>query len=52
MAIGLVLALMAEAGEIIVRPSESIHAALQQAREWRRTNDSRCKGGITILIKV
>ena len=51
MAIGLVLALMAEAGEIIVRPSESIHAALQQAREWRRTNDSRCKGGITILIK-
>ena len=39
------------AGEIIVREGESIHEALRQAREWRRTNDPRCKGGITITIQ-
>ena len=38
-------------GEIIVNEGESIHKALRQAREWRRTNDPRCKGGITIYIK-
>ena len=40
------------AGEIIVREGESIHEALRQAREWRRTHDQRCKDGITIHIKV
>ena len=46
------LAYTANAGEIIVKPGESIHEALRQAREWRRTNDSRCEGGITINIKA
>ena len=40
------------AGDIIVHEGESLHNALRQAREWRRTNDSRCQGGITILIKA
>ena len=39
------------AGEIIVNPGENLHEALRKAREWRRTNDPQCKGGITILIK-
>ena len=39
------------AGEIVVHEGESIHDALRQAREWRRTNDSRCKGGITIILE-
>ena len=39
------------AGEIIVREGESIHEALRQAREWRRTNDPRCEGGITITLQ-
>ena len=38
-------------GEIIVREGESIHDALRQAREWRRTNDPRCVGGITITLQ-
>ena len=38
-------------GEIIVREGESIHDALRQAREWRRTNDPRCEGGITITLQ-
>ena len=38
-------------GEIIVREGESIHAALRQAREWRRTHDPRCQGGITITLQ-
>ncbi len=40
------------AGEIIVNPGENIHEALRKAREWRRTNDPRCEGGITIHIKT
>ena len=40
------------AGEIIVREGESIHEALRKAREWRRTNDSRCQGGITITLEA
>ena len=40
------------AGDIIVSEGESIHDALRQAREWRRTHDQRCKDGITIHIKV
>ena len=43
--------LYVNAGEIIVREGESIHDALRQAREWRRTNDPRCQGGITITIQ-
>ena len=39
------------AGEIIVREGESIHDALRQAREWRRTQDPRCQGGITITLQ-
>ena len=42
----------AMAGEITVREGESIHDALRQAREWRRTNDPRCEGGITISIQA
>ena len=42
----------AMAGEITVREGESIHDALRQAREWRRTNDPRCQGGITIIIEA
>ena len=41
----------AYSGEIIVHQGESIHDALQQAREWRRTNDARCQGGITITLQ-
>jgi len=40
-----------QAGEITVRAGESLHDALRQAREWRRTNDPRCEGGITITIE-
>lgn len=38
------------AGEIRVEPGGSLHAALRQAREWRRTGDARCQGGITIRV--
>ena len=48
----LLATLHATAGEITVREGESIHDALRQAREWRRTNDSRCQGGITIVVKA
>ena len=40
------------AGDIIVHEGESIHDALRQAREWRRTGDARCEGGITIVVKA
>ena len=39
-------------GEIIVHEGESIHDALRQAREWRRLNDPRCEGGITITLQA
>ena len=39
------------AGEILVREGGSLHEALRQAREWRRTNDPRCVGGITITLQ-
>ena len=39
-------------GEIIVNEGESLHNALRQAREWRRTNDPRCEGGITITLQA
>jgi len=40
------------AGEIIVHEGESIHEALRKARDWRRTQDARSNGGITIHIKA
>ena len=40
------------AGEITVREGESLHHALRQAREWRRTGDARCQGGITIILEA
>ena len=40
------------AGEIVVSPDKSIHEALRQAREWRRTNDPRSERGITIRLKA
>ena len=43
--------LTAFGGEIRVKAGESIHNALRQAREWRRTNDSRIQGGITITLE-
>ena len=39
------------AADIIVGPDGSLHDALRQAREWRRTNDHRCTGGIRIVLK-
>ena len=47
----LFVTLYATAGEIVVREGESIHDALRLAREWRRTNDPRCQGGITITLQ-
>ena len=49
--IQLLLPVWGLAGEIVVHEGESIHDALRQAREWRRTNDVRCQGGITINIQ-
>ncbi len=43
--------LRSNAGEIIVNEQGNIHEALRKAREWRRTNDPRCKGGITITLE-
>ena len=42
---------LAFSGEIIVSEGQSLHEALRQAREWRRTNDPRCEGGITITLQ-
>ena len=39
-------------GIIVVNPGESIQDAVRQAREWRRTNDPRCEGGIKIVLKA
>ena len=39
-------------GIITVSPGESIHDAVRQAREWRRTNDPRCAYGIEIKLKA
>lgn len=50
-AIVLLVAAWSHAGDITVREGESLHNALRQAREWRRTNDARCQGGITITIE-
>ena len=45
------MAAMAQAADIVVEPGGSLHEALRQAREWRRTGDARCIGGINIIIK-
>jgi len=37
---------------ITVSPGESIHDAVRQAREWRRTNAPRCAYGIEIKLKA
>ena len=47
----LFVCLPSSAGEIIVNEQGNIHEALRKAREWRRTNDPRCKGGITITLQ-
>ncbi|MBR2291587.1 MAG: right-handed parallel beta-helix repeat-containing protein [Prevotella sp.] len=39
-------------GVITVSPGQSIHDALRQARQWRRTNDARCTYGINIVLKA
>ena len=39
------------AGEIVVNPGESLHESLRKAREWRRINDPRSEGGITITLQ-
>jgi hypothetical protein len=46
------IAISSHAGEIIVGEGQSLHNALRQAREWRRTGDNRCEGGITINVKA
>ncbi|MBR1688259.1 MAG: right-handed parallel beta-helix repeat-containing protein [Prevotella sp.] len=48
----LLLCCHASAGEIVVREGGNIHEALRQAREWRRTGDARCEGGITIRLEA
>lgn len=48
----LLLSSWASAGEITVEGNGSLHDALRQAREWRRTGDARCQGGITITVKA
>lgn len=40
------------AGEITVKPGESIHDALRKAREWRRTNDAQCRDSIVIRVQA
>ena len=52
LAILLLLTTAGKAADIVVHPGESLHEALRQAREWRRTGDSRCLGGITIIVKA
>jgi hypothetical protein len=52
LAVALLAAGTTPAADITVAPGGSIHEALRQAREWRRTNDPRCHDGITIRIKA
>ena len=48
----MVTALSGYAGEIVINEGGSIHEALRTAREWRRTHDPRCEGGITITLQA
>ena len=47
----LILSLYTHAGDILVSDSHGLRDALRQAREWRRTHDARCEGGITIRLE-
>jgi len=38
--------------EIVVNDGESLHAALRQVREWRRTGDERCLHGVTVTVRA
>ena len=40
------------ATEIIVSDGESLHAALRQVREWRRTGDERCRHGVIVKVRA
>lgn len=40
------------AADIVVSAGQSIHEAVRQAREWRRTHDPRCEGGITVRLQA
>ena len=40
------------ATEIVVSDGESLHAALRQVREWRRTGDERCRHGVTVTVRA
>lgn len=51
LALTLLLTLPVWAGDITVGQGGNIHEALKQAREWRRTGDPRCKGGIHIIVE-
>lgn len=46
----LLQALHSWSADIIVKPGDNIGSALRQAREWRRTADPRCEGGINIIL--
>ena len=50
--LSLLLPSLVSAGEIVVEAGGNLHAALRQAREWRRTGDSRSEGGILITVKA
>ena len=45
------MTVFASAADIVVEPGDNLHEALRQAREWRRTGDPRCIGGINIIVK-
>lgn len=47
----LFVSLLSQAADIVVEPGGSLHDALRQAREWRRTGDPRSIGGISIIVK-
>ena len=38
--------------EITVSDGESLHSALRQVREWRRTGDERCRHGVVINVRA
>jgi hypothetical protein len=38
--------------EIEVSDVSALHNALRQVREWRRTGDERCRGGVTVVVKA
>jgi len=52
LAVGLWVTSRIFAADITVRPGGSIHEALRQVREWRRTHDARCKDSIIIHIQA